>query len=62
MKHYKLVEFSSILYVKPPLHERKATPHKCKAPVLTTFWRRFWSSARVWSICCVRPSRNEKQL
>jgi len=41
MKHYKLVEFFSNFNVKPPLHERKAPPHKCKAPLLTTFWRRF---------------------
>ena len=41
MKHYKLVEFLSKLNVKPPLHERKAPPHKGKAPLLTTFWRRF---------------------
>jgi len=34
MKHYKLVEFLSKLNVKPPFHERKA-------PLLTTFWRRF---------------------
>ena len=27
----------------PPLHERKAPPQKRKAPLLTTFWRRFWS-------------------
>jgi len=24
-----------------PLHERKAPLHKCKAHLLTTFWRRF---------------------
>jgi len=36
MKHDKLVKFSSNLNVKPPLHKRKA-------PLLTTFWRRFWS-------------------
>jgi len=29
------VENLSNLNVKPPLHERKA-------PLLTTFWRRFW--------------------
>jgi len=32
MKRYKLVEFLSNLNVKPPLHERKAPPHKRKAP------------------------------
>jgi len=36
-----LVECLSNLNVKPPLHERKASPHKHKAPLLTTFWRRF---------------------
>jgi len=40
MKHYKLVEFFSNLNVKPPLNERKAPPHKRKAPLLTTVWRR----------------------
>jgi len=35
MKHYKLVEFLSNLNVNPPLHERKAPPHKRKAP----YWR-----------------------
>jgi len=42
MKHYKLVEFLSNLNAKPPLHERKAPSPKRKAPLLTTFWRRFW--------------------
>jgi len=32
MKHYKLVEFLLNLNVKPPLHERKAPPHKCNDP------------------------------
>jgi len=39
MKHYKLVDFLSNLNVKPP--ERKFPPHERKAPLLTTFWRRF---------------------
>jgi len=47
MKHYELVEFLSNLNVKPPLHERKALPHKRKAPLLTTFWRRLWSEVKV---------------
>jgi len=41
MKHYKLVECSSNLNVKPPLHKRKAPPNKRKALLLTNFWRRF---------------------
>ena len=41
MKNHELVEFLSNLNVKPPLHERKALPHKRNAPLLTTFWRRF---------------------
>jgi len=40
MKHYKLVEFLSNLNVNPHLYQRKSPPHKCKAPLLTTFWRR----------------------
>jgi len=32
MKHCKLVENLSNLNGKPPLHERKAPPHKYKAP------------------------------
>jgi len=32
------VKFLSNLNVKPPLHEHKA-------PLLTTFWRRFWISS-----------------
>ena len=35
MKHCKLVEILLNLNVNPPLHERKAPPHKCKAP----YWR-----------------------
>jgi len=30
------------LNVNPPLQKHKAPPHKCKAPLSTTFWRRFW--------------------
>jgi len=44
MKHYKLVEFFVKLNVKPPLHERKALPHKCKAP----YWPIFGEGS-VWS-------------
>jgi len=40
MKHCKLVEFLSNLIVKPP-------PQKRKAPLLTTFWRRFWRTPRL---------------
>jgi len=32
-----------------PLHERKAPPHKLKAPLLTIFWRRFWIGATFWT-------------
>ena len=53
MKHYKLVEFLSNLNVKSPLNERTA-------PLLTTFWRRFWyqsmlplGSALLISDCCI---------
>jgi len=35
MKLYKLEEFLPNLNVKPPLHERKAPPHKRKA----SYWR-----------------------
>jgi len=35
MKHYKAVEFLSIFRVPSP-------PQKGKAPLLKTFWRRFW--------------------
>ena len=37
----QISRFLSNLNVKPPLYERKASPHKGKAPLLTTFWRRF---------------------
>jgi len=42
MKHDKLVELLSNFYVKPPMHESKAPQHKRKAPLLKTFWWRFW--------------------
>jgi len=42
MKHYKSMEFLLNLNVKPSLHKRQAPPHKSKAPLMTTFWRRFW--------------------
>jgi len=35
MKHYKLVECSSNLNVKPPLHKRKAPPTNVKP----SYWR-----------------------
>jgi len=35
MKHYKSVEFSPNLRMLNPLNKRKA-------PLLQTFWRRFW--------------------
>jgi len=41
MKHYKLVEFLSNLNVNPRAL-RNTPPHKHKAPLLTTFWRRLW--------------------
>ena len=41
MKHDKLVEFLSNFYVKLPVHESKALPHKRKVPILKPFWRRF---------------------
>jgi len=41
LKHYWSVEFLSLFNVKPPLHERKAPPHKRKALLLMTFWWRF---------------------
>jgi len=40
MKHCKLVEFVKFV-CQDPLHERKASPNKHKATLLTTFWRRF---------------------
>jgi len=38
----------------PPLHERKATPHKRKALLLTAFWRRFWSMQK-WRLIYTDP-------
>jgi len=38
MKHYKSVEFLSIFRMSSP-------PHKRKAPLLKTFWRRFCGSS-----------------
>jgi len=35
MKHYKSVAFLSIFRLSSP-------PHKSKAPLLKTFWQRFW--------------------
>jgi len=35
MKHYKSVGFGQISKFQAPLHKRKA-------PLLKTFWRRFW--------------------
>jgi len=40
LEHYKSVEFLSILNIKPPSINAKPPPHKRKAPLLTTFWRR----------------------
>jgi len=45
MKHYKSAEFLSIFRILSPLHKRKSHPQKRKAPLLKTFWRRFWSSS-----------------
>jgi len=53
---------------KPPLHERKDPPHKRKAPLLTTFWRRFCEQ-RVrrntdknvkisWLVCAIEAIKN----
>ena len=41
MQHFISIEFLSNLNVKPPLHTHQAPPHKRKALLLTTFWRRF---------------------
>jgi len=51
LKHYKSVEFLSILNVKPTLPERKPPPHKRKASLLTTFWRRFCLRWHEFSSC-----------
>jgi len=37
---------------KPPLHDRKGPPHKRKAPLLTTFWRRFWLTLHNSQVHC----------
>jgi len=46
------VEFLSNVNVKPPA-QLYNTPHKRKAPLLTTFWRRFccnyWWNGRIHS-------------
>ena len=42
-EHYKSVEILSILECLAPPHKPKALPQKRKAPLLKTFWRRFWS-------------------
>jgi len=34
-EHYKSVEFCQFLECQAPLHN-------CEAPLLETFWRRFW--------------------
>jgi len=40
-----------------PPHKRKVPPQNYKAPLLKTFWRRFWLqkifslAAKVWGIC-----------
>jgi len=39
VKHYESVEFLLIFTISSP-------PHKRKAPLLKTFWRRFW-------VCCL---------
>jgi len=45
MKHYKSVEFLLIFECQSPPHKPKYPLQKCKeAPLLKTFWRRFWSS------------------
>jgi len=61
MKHGKLVEFLSNLYVNPPLHERKAPPHKRKAPLLKTLWRRFWGNIDS-NFTCEMSRINSKNL
>jgi len=50
MKHYKLVEFVKI-GCQAPLHERKSPTHKRKAPLWTTFWRRFCLWFRQRTFC-----------
>jgi len=44
MKPYKSVEVFSMFSVKPPRIYPKAPPQNRKAPLLKTFWRRFWFS------------------
>jgi len=52
MKHYKSVEILSIFRVSSPLAQTLSPPHKRKAPLLKTFWWRFWLDAQQ-----NRPSR-----
>jgi len=42
MKLYKSVEFLSIFKMSSPSAQTQSPPQKCKAPLLKTFWRRFW--------------------
>ena len=42
VKKYKLVEFLAIFRMSSHLHKRKAPTQDCKAPLLKTFWRRFY--------------------
>jgi len=58
MKHYKSVEFLSIFRVSNPLAQTQRPPQKGKAPLLKTFWRRFW--LHPWKIqvhpgCTIHP-------
>jgi len=39
MNHWS---FYQIFNIKPPRHTRKAPPHERKAPLVKTFWRRFF--------------------
>jgi len=50
MNHYTSVEFLFSFRMSSPPHKRKTTPQKRKAPLLKTFWRRFWMRVNQTSV------------
>jgi len=61
VKHYRW-NFGKFYNVKSPPHKHKALPQNCKALLLKTFWRRFWSELFLETACTYRFSKRSSLL